>query len=52
MAGHFAESILSASAPITDGETGVRVVRLLEAATLSMSQQGRPVELAPLVLAA
>lgn len=52
VADHFATSILNGTAPITDGETGVRVVRLLEAATHSMSLQGRPVELSPLVLAA
>jgi predicted dehydrogenase len=29
-------------AEVVDGETGLRVVRVLEAATLSMNQQGRP----------
>jgi predicted dehydrogenase len=49
---HFTDSILHATTPITDGETGKRVVHLLEAATRSMSLQGRPVELSRVELAA
>jgi predicted dehydrogenase len=44
-AAHFAECIGSNSRPITDGEAGLRVVRLLESATASMASRGRPVEL-------
>jgi predicted dehydrogenase len=38
---HFVECIESGTPPLTDGEAGLRVVRLLEAATESMSNQGR-----------
>ena len=37
---HFLECIESRRAPITDGYAGLRVVRLLEAATRSMAQHG------------
>jgi predicted dehydrogenase len=43
-AGHFVDCIQKAARPISDGEAGLRVVRLLEAATDSMTQQGRLVE--------
>jgi predicted dehydrogenase len=43
---HFIECITSRVAPRTGGDAGLRVVRLLEAATESMSHQGRPVHLA------
>jgi predicted dehydrogenase len=42
---HFAECIERGTRPITDGYVGLRVVRLLEAATLSMKDRGRLVEL-------
>lgn len=42
---HFVECIESGRQPITDGQVGLRVVRLLEAATASMRDGGRPVEL-------
>jgi len=42
---HFAECIESGRRPITDGYAGLRVVRVLEAATSSMKQHGRLVEL-------
>jgi predicted dehydrogenase len=45
-AAHFVECVERAEAPRTDGHAGLRVVRLLEAATASMAQQGRPVSLA------
>ena len=35
-AAHFVDCIAHGTAPITDGEAGLRVVRLLEAATESM----------------
>ena len=44
-AAHFAECVASGGAPITDGESGLRVVRLLEAATESMAERGRLVSL-------
>jgi predicted dehydrogenase len=42
---HFAESIEQGKRPITDGEFGLRVVQILEAAVHSMKDRGRPVEL-------
>jgi predicted dehydrogenase len=42
---HFMECIENGTSPITDGITGLRLVRILEAATASMSQRGRPLEL-------
>lgn len=42
---HFIHCIQSGDRPITDGEAGLRVVRILEAATQSIKQQGRLVEL-------
>jgi predicted dehydrogenase len=41
----FVRCIESGTPAITDGEAGLRVVRLLEAASQSLSEQGRPVEL-------
>jgi predicted dehydrogenase len=38
---HFVECITAGTRPVTDGEAGLRVVRLLEAATESMMHQGR-----------
>jgi predicted dehydrogenase len=43
---HFLECIREDKTPIVDGHAGLRVVRLLEAATESMRNAGRPVELA------
>ena len=40
---HFVSCIAQKQVPRTDGHAGLRVVRLLEAATESMAQQGRPV---------
>ncbi|OWY64122.1 oxidoreductase [cyanobacterium TDX16] len=42
---HFIDCIKQSDRPITDGEAGLRVVRILEAATQSIKQQGRLVEL-------
>lgn len=42
---HFVRCIEHKDDPITDGESGLRVVRILEAATLSMANNGRPVNL-------
>ncbi|HEU4691568.1 MAG TPA: Gfo/Idh/MocA family oxidoreductase [Vicinamibacterales bacterium] len=44
-AAHFAECVARGGTPITDGESGLRVVRLLEAATESMVERGRLVSL-------
>jgi predicted dehydrogenase len=43
---HFLDCVEHASQPLTDGLAGLRVVRILEAATRSLSQRGQPVELA------
>ena len=43
---HFVDCVESGAQPETDGASGVRVVRILEAATRSMAGRGRPVELA------
>src|SRR5262245_21059506 len=44
-AGHFIRCIEDKEPVITDGETGLRVVEMLEAATSSLAERGRPVEL-------
>jgi predicted dehydrogenase len=44
---HFVRCIAHGETPITGGEAGLRVVRILEAATQSMREHGRPVELEP-----
>lgn len=41
---HFVECIQSGQRPLTDGQAGLRVIRILEAATDSLNQGGRPVE--------
>jgi predicted dehydrogenase len=43
-AAHFVECILQGTRPMTDGEAGLRVVRLLEAASESMAAKGRLVD--------
>jgi predicted dehydrogenase len=40
---HFVDVITTHAAPMSDGHAGLRIVRLLEAATESMANQGRPV---------
>ncbi len=42
---HFVECVTQGRRPITDGEAGLRVVQILEAATESMSRRGQVVEL-------
>jgi predicted dehydrogenase len=42
---HFVECMEHEKEPITNGHVGLRVVRILEAATHSMAQRGRPVEM-------
>ena len=46
---HFVECIEQRSRPRTDGQAGLRVVTLLEAASVSMANQGKLVTLAPAV---
>jgi predicted dehydrogenase len=46
-AAHFIDCIANGEAPITDGYAGLRVVRLLEAATQSMKAQGALISVAP-----
>jgi predicted dehydrogenase len=42
---HFADCIMHQKTPITDGHAGLRVVSVLEAATRSMKDRGRSVQL-------
>lgn len=42
---HFVHCISRGETSISDGNAGVRVVRVLEAATRSMNERGRPVEI-------
>jgi predicted dehydrogenase len=42
---HFADCIGSGAEPITGGQAGLRVVRILESASLSMKQRGKLVHL-------
>ena len=42
---HFVECVARSARPQSDGESGLRVVRLLEAASASMHQHGRPVDI-------
>jgi len=44
-AAHFIDCVANSHRPITDGEAGLRIVRLLEAATESMATRGRLVTL-------
>ncbi len=45
---HFVDCIEHKKVPVTSGECGLRVVKTLEAASLSLRQQGHPIEFAPL----
>jgi predicted dehydrogenase len=45
---HFRDCIENGTTPLTSAAMGLAVVELLESATLSMHQRGRPVDLAPL----
>ncbi|MCC6175835.1 MAG: Gfo/Idh/MocA family oxidoreductase [Chloroflexi bacterium] len=42
---HFVECIRTTARPITDGRAGLRIVRILEAATASLKQAGCPISL-------
>jgi predicted dehydrogenase len=43
---HFADCIRTGSEPLTGGQAGLRVVRILESASLSMKQRGKLISLA------
>jgi predicted dehydrogenase len=45
LAQEFVTCIAKMRLPLTDGEAGIRVVRVLEAAHVSLAQRGRPIEL-------
>lgn len=47
---HFADCIRNGTTPISDGQAGLRVVSVLEAATQSLKQRGRSVRMASLPL--
>ena len=42
---HFVECIGTGATPESDGQAGLRIVRILEAATESLARQGEPVEI-------
>jgi len=44
-AAHFVDCVTRSTRPKSDGEAGLRVVRLLEAASVSMQNHGRPVDI-------
>jgi predicted dehydrogenase len=43
---HFADCIRTGAEPLTGGQSGLRVVRILESASLSMKQRGKLISLA------
>lgn len=49
VASHFVECVGAGTRPLTDGEAGLRVVRILEAAAQSMAADGQPVRLEDLL---
>jgi predicted dehydrogenase len=52
MVEHFAHSIRTGQKPLSDGQSGLEVVQILEAAQRSMRQEGRRVTIASLLQAA
>ena len=42
---HFLDSIANGTPPMTDGRAGLRLVKILEASSLSLKQNGAPVML-------
>jgi predicted dehydrogenase len=44
---HFIDCINSGATPLTDGRAGLEVVRILEASSHSLKQQGAPIDLWP-----
>jgi predicted dehydrogenase len=51
-ANHFVRCVAGEEKPISNGESGLQVVSLLEAASYSLKQRGRPVEIKSIVAAA
>jgi predicted dehydrogenase len=49
---HFLDCIRTGGRPLSDGLAGLRVLRILEAASESLALGGRPIELSPLEVAA
>jgi predicted dehydrogenase len=49
---HFVRCIENGEHPITDGMAGLRIVRILEAATRSLQDHGRPIDLEAAAVAA
>lgn len=45
---HFLDCIRTRRKPLTDGESGLRVLRILDAAERSLASDGTPVEMSPL----
>jgi hypothetical protein len=45
MAGEFVAAIKDSRSPLTDGQSGLNVVRILEAAEMSIKHRGREVKL-------
>jgi predicted dehydrogenase len=45
VAREFAQAVLEERKPLTDGSSGLRVLKILEAASLSLQQQGATIEL-------
>ena len=44
---HFVDCVATGRQPITDGDNGLRVVQVLEAATRSLAEAGRTITLEP-----
>jgi len=42
---HFVECLRSGKSPVSSGVTGLRVVEILEAASRSIREQGKPISL-------
>ena len=45
MLDEFYQSIYSGSSPLTDAQSGLRMASILEGADLSLSQNGKPIDL-------
>jgi predicted dehydrogenase len=44
---HFVECVTTGATPVSDGLSGLRVIEVLEAASRSIADQGKPVKLDP-----
>ncbi len=44
---HFVECVTTGATPVSDGLSGLRVIEVLEAASRSIADQGKPVKLTP-----